>query len=252
MASLCARRPLPALACIVFAAAATATPGVFDVRDYGAIGDGALHNNTRAIAAAVAAATSFYVASGRATPGVVLVTGGAYLSGRVALTDGCTLRVASDAALRASPDVTEYPGSEDAWAFLYARGAVDVAVDGGGVVDGGFINFAAGFNVDNDEFVPRGWPNCTGECRPRLAKFDSCTRVRVANVTLTGSPDWTLHFFNCTYVHVVDYTQVRNERGSQVGGGRGMRVRLGYTCVPPVPTLRTAARRRTLAQQRRS
>ena len=168
-----------------------------------------------AIAAAVGAATANYAASGGATPGVVLVTGGSYLSGRVALANGCTLRVASGAVLRASPDVADYGPEQDAWAFVYARGVVDVAVDGGGVVDGGFEAFIAGFNAANDEFVPRGWPNCSGECRPRLAKFDSCTRVRVQNVTFIGSPDWTLHVFNSTYVHVVDYTQVRD--GMRVG-----------------------------------
>jgi polygalacturonase len=38
------------------------------------------------------------------------------------------------------------------------------------------------------------------------------TRVIVRDITFRGSPDWTLHVLNCTYVHVYNWTQIGDHR----------------------------------------
>ena len=201
---------------LLFTSATPSPPGVFDVRDFGAVGDGALHNNSAAINAAVAAAAAFYAASGGAAQGTVLVAGGGvFLSGRIELLSGALLSVAAGTVLKASADVSDFPDMPvegRVWAFLYSNGASDIGVAGGGVVDGNFEAFIGGFNATNDEFVPLAWPNCSGECRPRLAMLTSSTRVTLHDVTFRGSPDWTTHILNCTSVHIYKFAALGDQR----------------------------------------
>ena len=79
----------------------------FDVRSFGAINDGLVHNNTHAFAAAVSAASAWFTSSG-GEQGVVLVTGGGeYLSGRIELKSGVVLNVDIDTILKASSNVSD-------------------------------------------------------------------------------------------------------------------------------------------------
>ncbi len=98
------------------------------------------------------------------------------------------------------------------WAFLHSSGAVDISVTGGGVVDGNYEAWIGGFNASRDEFVPLGWPNCEGECRPRLAMLTGSDRVTLHDVTFRGSPDWTTHVLNCTNVHVYRFSAIGDQR----------------------------------------
>lgn len=192
-------------------ARAAAAAGVFSVLDYGGVGDGATLC-TRAFASAVAAAHAYYAATG--ARGTVLAPASpapaVYFSGQVALLSGVTLAVEAGARLLASADVADYPAS--AWAFVYARGTVDVRITGGGVLDGNYGAWIAGYNADTVEFTPATWPHCSGECRPRLVQLIDSARVVVSDVSFVGSPDWTFHCLNCTYLHVYNWTQHGDNR----------------------------------------
>src|SRR5437867_3082651 len=76
------------------APAATGTPGVFDVRSFGGVGDGQTLN-TAAFASAVAAAAT-------AGGGTVHVGPGRYLTGMIVLTSHVTLELDAAATLLAS------------------------------------------------------------------------------------------------------------------------------------------------------
>jgi polygalacturonase len=192
----------------LFTAAAAAAPGVFSVLDYGGVADGATLN-TAAFAAAAAAAHAYWLAGGG--PATLLAPApGTFFSGQIEILSGVTLLVQPGARLLASANVSDYPAS--AWAFLYASGASDIGVTGGGVVDGNFEAYVAGYDAPTVQLQPRGWPGCSGECRPRLAQFIDTQRVAVSAVTFTGSPDWTFHLLNCSYVHVFNWTQHGDER----------------------------------------
>lgn len=201
------------MALLVFAAfvgaAAAAAPGVFDVTAFGAVGDGKTVN-TAPIAAAVRAAHAYWEASG--LPGTALVPEGVFLSGQIALLSGVTLSIAPAGRLLGSSNVSDYPSNEAEWAFLYSNGATDITIGGGGVVDGNYRQWIGGFNATNDEYIFNGWPGCSGECRPRLAILSNSLRVVVANVTFTGSADWTFQLLNCSGVHVYNWTQFGDER----------------------------------------
>jgi polygalacturonase len=138
--------------------------------------------------------------------------GGVVVTGHVALARGVTLCVAPGATLRGSGREADYPADENKWALLYGFGADGAGVGGGGVVDGNFIEWAQGFNAAEDQFVAVGWPNCTGECRPRLARIENTVGFTVDSVTFTGSSDWTFHLLNCSHVLVTNWTQHGDER----------------------------------------
>jgi len=196
---------------------AQTAPGVFSVLDFGGVGDG-VTLNTHAFAAAVTAAHAYYLASG--APGTVLAPAAAasahaaapavYFSGQIVLLSGVTLSVSAGARLLASANVSDYPKS--AWAFVWCRGARDVAITGGGVVDGNFGAWIDGYDPATVQLVPRSWPGCSGECRPRLVQLIDTVGVTVSGVAFVGSPDWTFHLLNCSQVWVHNWTQFGDAR----------------------------------------
>lgn len=199
----------PLILATLLGVAAATTAGVYDITAFGAVGDGKTVN-TAPIAAAISAAHSYWLSSGE--PGTALVPSGVFLSGQVALLSGVTLSVTPAGRLLGSGNVSDYPADQAAWAFLYSNGATDITVAGGGVIDGNYRQWVGGFNATNDEYLYTGWPGCSGECRPRLAILSNSLRVVVANVTFTGSADWTFQLLNCSNVHVYNWTQFGDER----------------------------------------
>jgi polygalacturonase len=91
-------------------------------------------------------------------------------------------------------------------------GVSSISVTGGGVIDGSFSSYIGGFIPLEDKYITNGWPDCVGECRPRLVQFISSTNITVNNITLMNSPDWTFHLLNCSYVSVNQLTQYGDPR----------------------------------------
>lgn len=110
---------------------------VFDVRDYGAAGDGTT-NDTAAIQRAIDAA--------KGSGGSVVLEGGTFLSGGLTLGSDMTFYIASSAVLLGSPNAADYPeGTPQTGntqllncqrALLYANAVDHVRIDGGGTIDG--------------------------------------------------------------------------------------------------------------------
>jgi 2-phospho-L-lactate guanylyltransferase (CobY/MobA/RfbA family) len=115
---------------------AAPTP-VFDVRSYGATGNGTTKDTT-AIQNAINACAG--------TGGSVLLTNGTFLSGTLTLKNSMTFFIDSSAALLGSPTAADYPTQTPGTgntqlnncqrALLYAPSATQCKVDGGGVIDG--------------------------------------------------------------------------------------------------------------------
>jgi hypothetical protein len=110
---------------------------VFNARDFGAAGDGRT-NDTAAIQSAITAATG--------TGGSVLLTRGTFLSGTLTLASNMTFFIDPSATLRGSANAGDYPTQTPATsntqlsntqrALLYAPGVAQLAIDGGGTIDG--------------------------------------------------------------------------------------------------------------------
>jgi len=141
--------------------------GIYNVTNYGALGDG-LATNTASIQAAIDAASG-------AAGGTVEVPAGVFLSGPIHLANRINLRIAGGATLRMLP-LDKYPGSTtDPANFISGMGLHDVAVSGPGTIDGQGIPW---------------WPyaRVRGAKRPRMIALSSCERVLIEKITLTNSP----------------------------------------------------------------
>ena len=101
---------------------------IFDVKNYGATGDGIMVE-TKAIQAAINAASA-------AGGGIVELPAGIYLSGPLQLASQINLRVDKGATLRMLP-LKQYPGGlNDPKTFISGEKLHDIAISGSGKIDG--------------------------------------------------------------------------------------------------------------------
>ncbi len=134
--------------------------------------------------------------------GVVTISPGVHRTGALRLRSFVELRLEMGAILRFVPDPDLYPAIESSWEgaparvhspCISARGETDVAITGLGRIDGGGAAWWHAFRHDRASLA---------HPRPTLLGFDGCTRVTIADVTLTNSPSWTVHPMHCDDVRV--------------------------------------------------
>jgi hypothetical protein len=213
---------------------------VFDVREYGAKGDGRT-SDTRAIQSAIEACRD-------AGGGTVLFPAGTWVTGTVRVYGRMTLMLEPGSVLLASPDTSEYgfqsqyglsskstsgvsgSGAGRRTGMIVAKDAEEIAITGQGVLDGngdGFFDFHSPhrgldfdpaltrqgalfrnprYCLDDGPFLAKaGWDNRPGT----LAIFWNCRGVRLEGVTFRNAPNWTVHFQECDDVDVTGL-KIRN------------------------------------------
>jgi polygalacturonase len=179
-----------ALSLALAAPLATRAAAVFDVRQFGAAGDGRVKDTT-AVASAIAACA-------KAGGGTVSFPPGAYLCGAIRLRDHVTLDLDSGAVILASTDPADYPDVPAAWdpkrtersAFIYGRGLTRVAIRGRGAIDGQGRAWWDRFRQD------------ARLSRPHLVKLVECRGVDIEGVTLRHAASWNLHPLFCDDVTI--------------------------------------------------
>lgn len=157
---------------------------VFNITNYGAVGDGKTLN-TVAIQKAIDACAA-------AGGGTVLVPAGKFIFGPIILTSSLNLHLDKGAMLLISDDLKNYPIKSKRYQdCITAAKAHDIEISGNGVIDGQgeawWQAFAANQKMTH---------------RPYMAKLSGCTRVYVHDVTFQNSP--MFHFVpeNCTDVTI--------------------------------------------------
>jgi polygalacturonase len=198
---------------------------VFNIRDYGAIGDGKTLN-TSAIQAAIDACTND-------KGGTVMVPAGDFLSGTLELKPNVTLHIATAGKLWGSPKREHYtagkgvPAGNGNIVFLFAVNAENVSIEGKGTIDGNGLAF---YNGKGDNTGP-GQNGVGGNFdRPHLGIFYQCNNLRLndtfctasayhcfrilgcKNVKIDGIRIYNrvnrnndgFHFNNCQYVHIIN------------------------------------------------
>jgi len=214
-----------ALLGILPSAGAAAT--VFNVRDYGALGDGT-NKDTVAFQNALDACA---VAGG----GTVLVPAGRYLIGSVQLGNRTLLRLARDTVLTGSPDPADYPLLDVRWegrwqpgrrALIYAANVSHTGILGPGRIEGNPA-VAAPQN-------PRGavvlepiscddvrWEGFTATQGGNWAAHPTyCSDVLIKNVTINGARDG-IDIDSCRHVRIEDCNLDTGDDCISLKSGRG-------------------------------
>jgi polygalacturonase len=172
----------------------TALRAVFNVRDFGATGDGTTKDTV-----AFQKALDACAASG----GEVLVPPGHYLIGSVQMGAHTTLQLQLGSVIIGSADMEDYPMIPIRWegreelghrGLIYATNADDVAIVGPGRIEGN--------------------PKVAAPQNPRgavVVEFDGCRHVSWKDFSIKQGGNWATHPVYCTDV-VIDHLTITGRR----------------------------------------
>ena len=169
----------------------TAVP-VFDILNYGAVGDGKTLD-TDAIQKAIDAAAQ--VGSGAE---VLVPAGHHYLIGTLELKSGINFHLQGDAELLLSTNQDDYSGE----AAIVADEAKDLTISGTGSINGRALEFMERYDKPNEWWLPKEW-------RPKLFILTKCSDLKVLGITIEKAPLWSLHLLGCDNV-LVDSIKIHN------------------------------------------
>ena len=169
--------------------------GVYDIRAFGAVGDGETVN-TVAIQKAIDACAEN--GGGR-----VLIPPGRFVTGTIILKSHVDLHVAAGAFLLGSTNVADYPNirtkhqslytNHDIQQLIYAENATNISITGLGTING-----------RGGAFIKRAPDPISKRMQPFMynIRFIQCEHVHVADVTLRDSSAWMQQYLACNYVQV--------------------------------------------------
>ncbi len=205
-------------------AAAIAQQKVYNIANYGAIGDGKT-NNAVALQKAIDAASN--AGGGR----VVVPSGATYLTGPFNLKSNIEFEVQVNARVLASPDEKLYTQSAfkenkgEGTIWIGGRNLNNVTLCGGGTLDGNGISFM-GAELE-DSYVLK--PFNVVDPRPHLLTIVGGKNIRIRDLNIKNSAYWTVHLIGCDDVAIDNITllnslKVRNSDGIDVDHSKNVRI----------------------------
>lgn len=205
----------------------------FDIRDYGAVGDG-VTVNTKAISGAVAACAE-------AGGGRVVIPAGVWLTGPIHLKSNINLHIDDKAKLRFSTRYEDYlPVVFTRWEgtecynyspLIYALNCNNIAITGGGILDGQGKAWWGWSKLQKPAAQRLYGAACKGvpvknrifgteedALRPQMIQLVNCKNVLLGGYTSRNSPFWTNHLVYCENVIVRSLKLLNPENAPNTDG----------------------------------
>jgi polygalacturonase len=165
---------------------------IYNIRDYGAAGDG-VTLDMHAIQAALDACAD-------TGGGTILVPPGTYLTGTLIFYSDITFHLEDGAVILGSSEPSDYPVNQYRWegveqpthAPLFSgQNLKNITITGRGTIDG-----------NGKAWWERFTQNTLIHPRPRMIGFSDCSDVLIEGLTLINSPSWTVNPVRCKNVTI--------------------------------------------------
>lgn len=179
---------------------------IYDVRNYGAVGDGKTMN-TQAVQRAIDECA-------QNGGGRVEIFGGTYLCGSIELKSYVELHISANAVLLGSAKVEDYPERKNVKhvisemlprarnaCFIFADECEHIALTGEGVIDCNGHNFVR----LRSKGAKGGWKyeRIDAPTPPRVVFFTGCSHVKIEDVIMQNQPaGWSYWIHDCDYVTI--------------------------------------------------
>ena len=186
---------------------------VFDVRDFGAKGDG-VTQDTMAIQKALNEC-------GKAGGGIVHFSAGVYLSRPLSLRSETTIELDASATLLATTNQNDFMKTPGVWyqsrgnnfiPFIRGSDLNDVTFTGGGTIDGSGSVWWGEAEKARERVPGYTLP------RPNLIVLQRCRNVRLENITLQNSPKFNFGPDECEDVVVTNVTILNPKNSANTDG----------------------------------
>ncbi|MCK4346785.1 MAG: right-handed parallel beta-helix repeat-containing protein, partial [Bacteroidales bacterium] len=170
---------------------------IFNVRDYGARGDGKALD-TKAIQKAIDDCS-------KAGDGTVLFPAGIYKAGTVYLKSNIRIYLETSAKIIESESMDDFDipfeqsyttVTASKYVFLHGIRVKNVTIEGSGIIDGNKKE-----NYDFDQYL-RG---------PLPILFENSQNILVKDFTVQNAPGWAMTFFGCNQVDIIRVKSVHNQ-----------------------------------------
>jgi polygalacturonase len=182
---------------VLFSSGAMGQSGTFDIRDYGAQGDGRTLDSP--------AIQKTIDACAKAGGGTIRLSPGTYLSKPLFLRgNNTTLELDAGAVLQGSAEFADYQtrsSSGEVIGLLNANGLTNVSISGPGIIDGAGAPWWPAVKEAKKTGAPEP------RRRPKMVTFHHCQGVTVRDVTLRNSPSFHLVPMDCDDV-LIDHVTI--------------------------------------------
>lgn len=196
----------------------------YDIRDFGAVGDGKT-DDAAALQKAIDACSQN--GGGR----VLVPSGRTFLCGPFHLASNIDLHLQPNSRLLANPDESIYTESAfranrgEGMMWISGKDLKNVSITGTGELDGNGVAFMGKELDDSYELKPV----TTFDPRPHVLSLFNVEKVVIRDVTIRNSAYWTVHLIGCydasvTGISLLNNLKIRNGDGIDVDHSRKVRI----------------------------
>lgn len=215
------------LCCLLLLVAGCSTPrpeNTYDIRDYGAKGDG-----TSDDAAAIQRAIDKCAANGGGT--VTVPAGHTFLCGPLHLASYVNLYLEPNSRLLAHPDESLYTESAfrqnrgEGMMWISGKDLKEISITGTGTIDGNGVSFMGKELEDSYELKPV----TDFDPRPHVLTLINVEKTVIHDITIRNSAYWTVHLIGCydasiDGISLLNNLKIRNGDGIDIDHSRKVRI----------------------------